>query len=78
MQRLPVVKAEGVLRALLRAGFYIHHQTGSHVRLLHRTRPELKVTISIHSGDIPRGTLKRILKQADLSAEEFLDLLGRE
>ncbi|MBI4910178.1 MAG: type II toxin-antitoxin system HicA family toxin [Acidobacteria bacterium] len=38
MPRLPILKAREVLRVLLRAGFFIHHQTGSHARLLHSTR----------------------------------------
>lgn len=41
--RLPVLKAKEVVRILERAGFYIHHQRGSHARLLHRTKPELHV-----------------------------------
>ena len=71
MPSIPVLKPQEVVRALGRAGFYIHHQTGSHARLIHKTRPELRVTIPIHSKDIPKGTLRRILKQADLTVEEF-------
>jgi len=73
--KLPVLKAKEVVRLLLRAGFYVHHQTGSHARLLHEDRPELRVTVPIHSKDVPPSLLKRILKQADLSEEEFLELL---
>ena len=76
MAKLPIVKGKELLKALLEAGFYIHHQAGSHARLFHRARPELKVTVPIHSKDIPKGVLKRILRQADLSTEEFLRLLG--
>jgi predicted RNA binding protein YcfA (HicA-like mRNA interferase family) len=44
--------------------------------LLHRTRPELRVTVPIHNKDLPPTFVKqRILKQADLSVEEFLELL---
>jgi predicted RNA binding protein YcfA (HicA-like mRNA interferase family) len=68
---LPILKPKQVLRALERAGYYIHHQTGSHARLFHKNRPELRVTIPIHSKDLPAATLHRILKQADLSIEEF-------
>ncbi len=75
MPSLPILKPRGTLNALFRAGFYIHHQTGSHARILHKTRPELRVTIPIHSKDIPKGTLRRILRQADLSIDEFLELL---
>jgi len=72
---LPVVKARDCLKALQRAGFYIDHQTGSHARLFHRTRSEIKVTIPIHNKDLPPGTLKSILRQAGLPVEEFLELL---
>ena len=75
MNALPALKPKQVLRALLRAGFYIHHQTGSHARLFHKTKSNLQVTISIHLKDIPRATLSRILKQAGLSKKEFLKYL---
>lgn len=74
--KLPVLKPKQVVAALLRAGFYIHHQRGSHARLLHRIHPELHVTVPIHNKDIPPSLLKhRILKQAGLSEEDFLALL---
>ncbi|MGA2984487.1 MAG: type II toxin-antitoxin system HicA family toxin [Terriglobia bacterium] len=73
--KLPVLRAKGVVRALQRAGFYIHHQTGSHARLLHRTKAELRVTVPIHSKDIPPSLLRRILKQAGLSEDEFAGLI---
>lgn len=38
---------------------------GSHLQLKHPTKPG-KVTIPVHSGDIPAGTLNSILKQAGL------------
>jgi predicted RNA binding protein YcfA (HicA-like mRNA interferase family) len=72
---LPVVKAKDCLKALQGAGFFLDHQTGSHARLFHHTRPELRVTIPIHNKDLPQGTLKSILRQAGLSVEEFLELL---
>jgi len=74
--KLPVLKPKEVIAALLRAGFYVHRQRGSHARLLHRTNPALHVTVPVHSKDIPPTLLKhRILKQANLSDEEFLGLL---
>jgi len=75
MALLLVLKPKEVIHALQGAGFYIHHQTGSHARLFHRTKSHLRVTIPIHSRDIPRPTLSRILKQAELSPKEFLKYL---
>ena len=74
-EKLPVLKAKEVVRALERAGFYIHHHTGSHARLLDRTRTDLRVTVPIHSKDIPPSLLHRILKQAGLQEDEFAELI---
>jgi predicted RNA binding protein YcfA (HicA-like mRNA interferase family) len=75
MPPLPVLRAKEVLRALLSAGFYIHHQTGSHARLFHHTKPELRVTIAIHNKELPPKTLKSIIRQAGYTPEGFLKLL---
>ena len=74
MSKLPVLRPKDVLRVLRRAGFTIHHQTGSHARLLHSTRPD-RVTLPIHPGDLPVFVLMSIIRQAGLTKEEFLVLL---
>jgi predicted RNA binding protein YcfA (HicA-like mRNA interferase family) len=74
--KIPPMKPKQIVAALLKAGFYIHHQRGSHARLLHRTKTEARVTVPIHNKDLPSSFIKhRILKQAGLSDEEFLSLL---
>jgi predicted RNA binding protein YcfA (HicA-like mRNA interferase family) len=73
---LPVLKPRIVLRALLRAGFVIHHQTGSHAQLRHPEKVHLRVTVPRHDRfDLPKPVLRSILRQAEMSVEEFLDLL---
>jgi predicted RNA binding protein YcfA (HicA-like mRNA interferase family) len=72
---LPVLKPRRIVRALERAGFYIHHATGSHVQLKHPDKPGLRVTIPYHSIDVPPGTLNSIIRQTGLSREQFLKLL---
>lgn len=74
-QRLPIVKPREVLRALQRAGFYIHHSTGSHHILKHSVKPELRVTLAMHNRDLKRKTLATIIEQAGLTIEEFIELL---
>jgi predicted RNA binding protein YcfA (HicA-like mRNA interferase family) len=73
--KLPILKAKEVVRALERAGFYIHHQTGSHARLFHKSKSDLRVTVPIHAKDLPIGLIKRILKQAQLTEEEFIKFI---
>ncbi len=75
-ERLPPLKPRQVVAALLKTGFYIHHQRGSHARLLNHARPECRVTVPMHNKDLPPSFVKhRILKQAGLTEEEFLELL---
>ena len=57
---LPVLKPKEVLKALKRAGFYIHHQTGSHIQLRHSSKTRLRVTVSRHDRfDLPRPVITR-------------------
>lgn len=62
-----------VLAKLLRAGFVRHRQQGtSHCALKH---PDGRgTTVPMHSGDVPEGTFRNILKQARLTREEFRNL----
>jgi predicted RNA binding protein YcfA (HicA-like mRNA interferase family) len=73
---LPILKPRQVLSALLRAGFYVHHQTGSHAQLRHAKKSHLRVTVPRHDRfDLPRPILRSILRQAELSVQDFLKLL---
>ena len=74
-QRLPALRPRRVLRALQRAGFFIHHTTGSHYVLKHPNRPELRVTVPYHNKDLKRRTLQSIIDQAGMTAEEFIGFL---
>ena len=75
MSRLPSLKPAKVLRALERAGFFIHHIKGSHYFLKHPDKPGLWVTVPFHGGDLKRRTLTSIIDQAGFTVEEFLELL---
>ncbi len=70
-RELPVLKAKEVIRILQRGGFYIHHQSGSHVQLKHQTKKELRATVPFHNRDLPKPIIRSILKQAQLTVEEF-------
>ena len=74
--RLPQLTARQMIRALERAGFLIERSSGSHHLLVHRTDPRRRTTVAYHAGkNIPRGTLRNILRQAQLTIDEFLSLL---
>jgi predicted RNA binding protein YcfA (HicA-like mRNA interferase family) len=73
-KRLPAVKPKEVIGALEKAGWRVHRQRGSHVSMHKEGVPEL-VIIPLHSGDLPKGTLRAIIEDAGLSIEQFLELL---
>ncbi len=75
MPKLPVVTARRLLKVFLKTGFYIHHQTGSHVNLRHTEKHYLHVVIPIHSRDLAPKTLKSILIQAEITIKELINLL---
>lgn len=71
--KLPIITAKEMMRALERAGFYFHHQTGSHVTMKHTDGR--RITVARHVGDMKRGTIRAILREANVSIEDFIDLL---
>lgn len=76
MSRLPVVKPRDVIRALEKAGFVVARIKGSHHILVHRNDAERITNVPAHaSHDLPRGTLRAIIKQAGLTVDEFVVLL---
>ena len=72
MPKIPALKPSEVVRALERAGFVRVRQRGSHLRL---KQGNLSVTVPMHSGDLPSTVLRSILRQAQLTEDEFLALL---
>lgn len=71
---LPVVSGAETIRALSRAGFLEVSQRGSHVKL--RGDQGRVVIVPMHS-ELALGTLRSILRQANLDVEVFLELLRR-
>lgn len=75
MSKVPSLNYDQVISALRRDGWVVVRQKGSHIRLQKTTRTGiLKVTVPAHRP-IKRSTLSHILKQAQLTVDEFMELL---
>jgi predicted RNA binding protein YcfA (HicA-like mRNA interferase family) len=73
--KLPVVSAREVIRVLQHVGYEIVRQRGSHVRLRDETDPNhLPITVPNHKTIKP-GLLQQILRDANLTVDQFLSLL---
>ena len=72
MGRLACFNYRQIIKRLKRFGFSFDRQaTGSH-EIWYNPGIDKYATIPNHSGDMPEGTLRAILKQAGISPEEFL------
>ena len=74
MGRLAGFTADEVIRKLRQAGFVFDRQAkGSH-EIWWNPKTRTRTTVPHHPGDLPEGTLRAILRQANLSVDEFLRL----
>ena len=72
--KFPVLTGDETVRILQRAGFEIKREKGSRVHLF-RQSDGRRSTVPVHRGQsLPIGTLRSILKDADLTIEEVLKL----
>ena len=73
-QKLPRVTPDEVTKALVKLGFSVSRQSGSH--RIYRNPQGKRVTIPYHKGKVlhPK-VLKSILRDAELSLDEFQKLL---
>ncbi len=61
------------VKAISKIGFVLKRQVGSHM-VMKRESDGRRVTIPNHD-ELPRGTLRAIIRQCDLTVEEFIKLL---
>nr|WP_321496797.1 type II toxin-antitoxin system HicA family toxin [uncultured Methanolobus sp.] len=72
--KLKPVAAKKVIKALESLGFVQVRQKGSHIFMQH---PDGRTTVvPVHSGkDIGKGLVRKLLQDAKLSRDEWLELL---
>lgn len=76
MPKLPVLSGQGVVKALQKAGFEVHHQKGSHIILKQTSPPHIRLSVPNHK-EVKRGLLRAIIREAGLTRERFLELLEK-
>ena len=73
--KLPSLRAKQIIRALERGGFVLDRQKGSHAVMVHPTS-KARTVVPVHSGEtIQKALLVEIINQANLSIDDFLELL---
>jgi predicted RNA binding protein YcfA (HicA-like mRNA interferase family) len=75
LTRLGSYSGEAVVRAFERAGWRVARRRSSHV-ILERDGYEATLSIPVHKGkDVKRGTLRDLIRDAKMNADEFLSFL---
>jgi len=60
-----------IVKVLQKEGFIYISQKGSHVKFRRYGKPTLTVIIPAGKRDIPYGTFRSILRQSNLSEDDF-------
>jgi predicted RNA binding protein YcfA (HicA-like mRNA interferase family) len=72
MSRLGGFKYREVIRKIKMLGFEFYRQAAGSHEIWFNPLTKKYTTIPNHSGDIPEGTLRAILKQAEIEIDLFL------
>ncbi len=72
MGRLAGFKYRQIIKRLKTLGFLFDRQAAGSHEIWYNPETNRYTTIPNHSGDMPEGTLKAILKQAGIVTEDFL------
>jgi predicted RNA binding protein YcfA (HicA-like mRNA interferase family) len=75
MPKVPRIAGEEAVRAFCKAGYCVDRVRGSHHILKHPERTT-RLSIPVHPGrTLGVGLLRRLIKDADLTVDEFIALL---
>ena len=73
MSKLPVVSGRKVVKAFSKAGWSVVRKTGSHI-IMEKAGEETVLSVPGHK-EVKRVTLRALIKDAELTVDEFVDLL---
>ncbi len=73
MSKLPTILGKECVKALSKVGFYQKRRESSHI-IMRRDEPFAQVVVPDHE-QIAKGTLRTIIRDTDLTVEEFITLL---
>lgn len=75
MTQLPILKPKEVVAALEKLGFRKYRQKGSHLIMIRDGDTIHQPVIPLHHKDLAKGTLRSIIRQLDITVDEFVKYL---
>jgi predicted RNA binding protein YcfA (HicA-like mRNA interferase family) len=73
MGRLAGFRYREIVKRLKKFGFEFDRQAAGSHEIWYNEATRRYTTVPNHPGDMPEGTLRAILKQTGITADEFLD-----
>lgn len=70
---MPAFKPKEVISVLTKLGFLRKRQSGSHA-IMYNVSLNMTIPVPVHTKDLGKGLLKSIIKNADSTEKEFLEL----
>lgn len=74
--KLPLVSSDKVLKFLSGKGFSVTRQRGSHISLHKKQDSKTLLVVVPRRKEIKKGTLLSILRQAEISKDEFIESIS--
>jgi len=74
LSKIPRISGREVVAALTKIGYRKDRQKGSHIVIRQIDYPHRRIVVPDHR-EIAKGTLRKIIKQAGLTVDEFKQLL---
>lgn len=72
MGRLAGFQYREIVKKLKKFGFVFDRQAAGSHEIWYNPKTDHYTTIPNHSGDMPEGTLRAILRQAGIASDDFL------
>ena len=77
MSKLPSLSGSQAVKCFEKAGYHVVRQRGSHIRLHHQFDKQKKPLTIPHHKTLGKGLLRKLLRDAEISVEEFIFLLNQ-
>lgn len=74
MVKLPLISGKKAIKTFSKIGYHVVRKRGSHIRLHHSNRKPLSIPDHKILG---RGLLRKLLRDSELSVNEFIKLLNK-
>jgi predicted RNA binding protein YcfA (HicA-like mRNA interferase family) len=74
LSKLPAISGREIVKILGKIGFAIVGRKGSHVRMKRQRGKEVLIVIVPMHPELAKGTLRSVLRQANLTVEDLIRL----